>query len=88
MGATEMMWSDRHPFTVIWVSDSGKTCKVQEDSATRTDENGMADCQSYTFTPNPAGEIVILRKNRKGQWTSKGRKFVLGHRSEYHDFSF
>lgn len=89
MGATELSHSDRTPYTVIEVSESGKTCKVQEDTAIRTDKNGMTDSgQTYLFTPNPEGNIVTLRQNRKGQWVHKGTVFRMGARDKYHDFSF
>lgn len=87
MGATELMWSDRHAYTVIWVSESGKTVRVQSDHAKRVDSNGMSESQRYLFTPNPNGEIVTLRRGKRG-WVSKGRRFALGYRDEYYDYSF
>lgn len=87
MGATQLCYTDRHAYTVIEVSKSGKTCKVQADKAIRTDNNGMSEMQSYTFERNPEGAIVTLRKTKKG-WTHKGQRFALGYRSEYHDYSF
>lgn len=87
MGATEYMWSDNHPYTVIDISESGKTLKLQADTATRTDTNGMSESQSYDYTRNPDGEIVTVRLTKKG-WKHKGRRFGLGHRREYHDYSF
>jgi len=62
-GATLQCWSDRHACTVIAVSESGKRITLQEDTATRTDNNGRSECQSYTFARNPSGKthVVILR---------------------------
>lgn len=91
MGATQIMYSDRHAFTVIAVAANGKSCTVQADTATRTDGNGMSDSQAYTFAPNPEGATYDLRLNKKGQWAVKGSPgqiFGMGYRSEYHDFSF
>lgn len=94
MGATELGWTDRHAYTVTSVSKNGKVVQVQQDTATRTDKNGMSESQSYDFTPNPEGSkrTVTLRKN--GCWVAKGgsmkggTRFAIGHRSEYHDYSF
>lgn len=87
MGATELCWSDRHAYTVIAVSPTGKTVTVQADRATRTDKNGMSESQEYSFEPNPQGQVYHLRLTKKG-WAYKGIRFALGYRSEYHDFSF
>lgn len=87
MGATELCWSDRHAYTVIEVSTSGKTIKVQADRAIRVDNNGMSESQEYKFERDPNGAVYTLRRTKKG-WSSKGIRFALGYRSEYHDFSF
>lgn len=88
MGATELCWSDRHAWTVVEVSASGKTCKVQRDIATRSDKNGMSESQSYDYAPDSSGEVIILRRNKRGQWVHKGTVFKMGQRTEYHDDSF
>jgi hypothetical protein len=87
MGATHLMYTDREACTVIAVSPSGKTIKVQTDHAKRTDGNGMSECQKYEHTPNPNGVIYTVRLTKKG-WRSKGARFALGYRSTYHDYSF
>ena len=92
MGATQLCWSDRHACTITEVSTSGKRIGVVRDIATRTDKEGMSDCQSYEFAPG-AGfpEFYTLRKN--GAWvregdSMKGARLTVGKRSEYHDYSF
>jgi hypothetical protein len=87
MGATQLMYTDRIAYTVIWVSKSGKTIKVQEDHAERTDKNGMSECQTYEHKPNLKGEVYTVRLTKRG-WSSKSRRFALGYRSTYHDYSF
>lgn len=87
MGATEILYTDRRPYTIIWVSPKGDRIRVQEDKAVRTDDNGMSECQSYRFEPDPEGRIVEVRKTKTGQW-GKQSKFVVGHRSYYYDYSF
>lgn len=88
MGATLVSWTDRHPYTIVRVSPSGKTVWVKEDNYKRTDENGMSECQNYEFTSNDASPEIMVRKKKNGQWASKGTKFTLGSRSKYHDYSF
>lgn len=87
MGATLLGWSDRHAATVVAVSASGKTCKVQQDHAKRVDKNGMSEMQQYEFSPNPNAPVLVVRKTKRG-WMSGGLRVALGHRSEYYDFSF
>lgn len=89
MGCTEILWSDRHAFTVIEVTKSRdgviRRCKVQADKAIRTDNNGMSDCQSYRFERDPNGGILELKLTKKG-WNHKGTKFSMGTRDEHYDF--
>ena len=94
MGATILGWTDRHAATVVEVSKSGRAVTVQKDKATRTDNLGMSDCQSYSYSPNPEGskQTFTLRKN--GRWVHEGSAMgsgstlSLGHRNHYYDYSF
>lgn len=95
MGATILMWTDRHAATVTKVSASRKQVTVQEDKATRTDNLGMTDSgQEYTFEPNPDApeRVYTLRKNgawvRQGEPLRGGQRLAIGHRDHYYDFSF
>lgn len=85
-GATMLSWTDRHPATVIKVTRC--TVTVQEDTAKRTDKNGMSECQTYDYSPNPAGSIRTFRRNSKGQLVGNGRFLFVGRREKYHDYSF
>lgn len=87
MGATEVLYSDRHAFTIIEVSKSGKTFKMQRDNARRTDKNGMSDAQAWEFERNPAGDVVTVRLTKRG-WRATGSKVLVGVRDEYYDFGF
>lgn len=92
MGVTEMCWSDRHVYTILEVWSPSRIT-VQRDTATRIDKNGMSDCQSYAYKPNPAGETKVLTKRKDGAWREIGcgkgsAVFVLGIRDEHYDFSF
>lgn len=94
MGATILLWTDRHAATVVEVSASKKRLSIQRDKATRTDKNGMSDSQAYSFEPNPEAHRETYTLRRNGAWVvlgggqKNGRRLKLGARSEYRDFSF
>lgn len=89
MGATILMWTDRHAATVVKISASGKTITLREDKATRSDGNGMSDQQSYNYEADPNGRELVARLGKKGWNVSRlGAGLLLGTRSAYHDYSF
>ena len=86
MGATICCWTDRHAGTIVKVTPC--QVHVQEDNAVRTDSNGMSECQTYAYEPNPNAPITVFRKTKRG-WRSKcGRGLVIGKRMEFYDYSF
>jgi hypothetical protein len=93
-GVTVCYWSDKHAGTIISVSASGKQIVVQQDKATRTDDNGMSDRQSYDYEPDPNGQMWRFSLRKNGRWIEKGGDLYnglscsLGGRHEYYDFSF
>ena len=92
MGATELCYSDRHAYTVVDVNAKGTRIIVQQDKATRTDNLGMTDCQSYSYEPNPNAPKIGLRLCKNGRWvrageTQNGIAFILGRRDEHYDFT-
>lgn len=89
MGATILMWSDRHAATIVEVTASGKTVTVQEDRAKRTDKNGCSESQTYEYTPNPEAPKRRFRLGKHGwKQLNSGCHLSIGHRNTYHDFSF
>lgn len=93
MGATELLWTDRHAYTIVSVSPSGKSCIVQRDKATRADEHGMSDSQYYNYERDPNGPTCEITLSKDGCWYTKGgkkngRRFAVGVRREYYDYSF
>lgn len=91
MGATVSYVTDRHAGTVIKVSKSGAKIVIREDRTTRTDDNGMSECQSYTFAPGAEGEGHEWTAHRcaDGSYrTTGGQRVTLGVRSAYHDYSY
>lgn len=90
MGATELCYSDRHPYTVVEIV-SAKKIIVQRDHYTRTDDRGMSDMQDYEYSPNPHAPKVEAKLYKDGHWhlyNSKGNVLMLGRREEYYDYSF
>jgi len=90
MGVTEVMYSDRHPYTVVAIL-SPRRIKVQPDKATRIDHNGYSESQEYKYEPQPDSPSVILRLNKHGKWKREGdpqgATYLIGVREEYYDFS-
>jgi hypothetical protein len=88
-GMTEVLWSDRHAYTIIGFSESRQTVRVQRDNFHRTDDRGYyTESQNYRFESNPEGAVLTLRWSKKrGCYTHKGTPFWPG-RQEYRDPSF
>lgn len=86
MGATICCWTDRHAGTIVKVT----RCQVhvQLDVATRTDSNGMSECQTYSYSPNPNGGVTVFRKTKRGWRSKNGYGLLIGSRREYYDYSF
>jgi hypothetical protein len=93
MGATELCYTDRHAYTIVEVV-SPKEIVVQQDTAIRTDKNGMSESQDYRFEANPNAKRVTVTLRKNGRWVVKGESakngtcYAVGGRSEYHDYSF
>lgn len=79
-GATVCQWTDRAAATVVSVSEDGRTVVVQEDSATRTDSNGMSDCQHYAYARDPRGRKWTFVKDRSGDWREAVPAGIVGGR--------
>lgn len=93
MGATEISWSDRAPFTITKVINE-KTIEVQADKV-RWGGPGyreMGDNSKWVCEPNPEGVVYTLTKRKNGKWirkeeSIKGRPFRIGERDSHHDDS-
>lgn len=90
MGATIHVGSDAYPATVIQVTRNGKRVVIQEDIATRIDNNGMSESQDYTYEPNPEGEIHVVTLRKDGRYRESGTTtpVSIGFRRKYYDYSF
>jgi hypothetical protein len=89
-GCTVCFYTDRHAATIIDVSATGYKVTVREDKATRTDTNGMSECQNYEYAPDPEGAVHVFFRNKTGAYGSRkgGKRLALGDRRAYHDYSF
>jgi hypothetical protein len=96
MGATILMWTDRHAATIVEVKKfktGPRAGKVREvwvtvDLATRIDNNGMSESQEYTYETVPDGARTRYIRDKFGAFKSGGQQLRIGERDEYHDFSF
>ena len=86
MGATELCYTDRYPYTIIEILAKNKI-KVQEDNYESTDNEPMSN--NWKYTPNTEGKIETLIKTKKG-WKRLGgiTYFRLGVREHHYDYSF
>ncbi|MFV0396215.1 MAG: hypothetical protein ACK5LC_17830 [Coprobacillaceae bacterium] len=98
-GATECCYTDRYAYEVVKVITQ-KKCIVRRCDAERIDNNGMSESQEYEYSLQDFKEWVdgigrkenneiVLIKTKKG-WKKLGadRRFILGLKKEYYDYSF
>jgi len=94
MGVTMSVGSDRYPYTIVGVSNQGKTIQVQQDNARRTDSNGLSEIQCWEFTPNTNANVVTLTQHKNGRYIRQGEplksatRWYIGRRDRYDDPSF
>jgi hypothetical protein len=97
MGATMLMWTDRHAMTIHKVDLTGAVKKiwVSADKATRIDKNGMSESQNYDYTnenQNNPERWILCTLRKDGRWhignSLKGTCVAVGFRREYYDYSF
>lgn len=90
--ATLKGYSDRYACTVIQANS--RQILVQRDKATRTDDNGISESQTYEYERNPEGEITKFTRRGNGKYVEVGHRIGTGHgltlgeRREYRDPSF
>ena len=99
MGATLIMYTDRHAYSVV--SWDGKILGVTQDIISRVDTNGMSDSQDYAYVTDHNATPEYYKKDNKNKWVrivlNKNTKrwkqhrcgtLKVGFRDEYYDYSF
>lgn len=95
MGATELMWSDRHAYTVVKVINP-KLIEVARDKATIINGDEVRagkNSPTYAYETDPDAYTLRLSLRKNGAWvrvggSMNGTSFLLGHREEYRDPHF
>jgi len=90
MGATIRVGSDSYPGTIIQVTQNGRRIVIQDDTAIRTDKNGLSELQEYDYQTNPNGSIHIATLRKDGRYRLMGEQIPvsIGVRRKYLDPSF
>lgn len=91
MGCTIGIGSDSYAGTITFISPSGHKLTVQNDKATRTDNNGMSEQQEYQYERNPLGRTMNFTRRKNGGYRGVGGNsyyLVLGRRRQYQDPSY
>ena len=104
MGATLLAWTDRYAGTITGITlNGGKVTRIEvtRDIATRTDRNGLSECQKFTFERDARALPYHFRQNKRGMWEqiffneetqrwnkSDGYGLRIGERDHYIDPHF
>ena len=98
MGATVLMWSDRHAATVVEVlryksgalAGKVRAIVVQEDRSTVVSGSAHDGSAVYEHTANPFSARETFYRNKAGQFALKcgNAKLAIGFRETYQDPSF
>lgn len=68
-GATILLWSDRHAYEVISVSEDKKEVVIQRYDPERIDGLGMSDCQTYKYEKLTEEKRTVVWRNNA--WRTK-----------------
>jgi hypothetical protein len=101
MGATVLLWSDRHAATVVEWDPKRKIVTVTEDIAKVVKGSTIDGSAEYEYETNPDGPIASYRLEDRGwvqvrfneetkRWNKvgSGPGLIVGKRDEYRDPSF
>lgn len=97
MGATILMWSDRHAATIRLIdrfktgarAGQVKAVWVTRDEAVRVDANGLSENQTWEFLPNPNAPYRKFTLRKSGRFEDAGgTTLAIGYRDEHMDPHF
>lgn len=87
-GATVLLWTDRHAYTVREYDPKKKTVVIERCDPVRTDSYGMSDSQSYDYSKHTGKKTTLYYK--WGAWRTKQISYVLKAEKnvEFADFKY
>lgn len=77
-GATYSIGLDCYAYTVIEVSPSGKTIRVQRDRVVRVGGEGEGENSRYIYIPNTDQEVEVFTLRKSGNYYRKGSPAIYG----------
>jgi hypothetical protein len=83
MSVTEVMYTDRWVYTVIAVSQTGKTATIQLNRRV-----GPYSASGYYQTEPDIGGIITKIRLTKNGWHGMGRKFLMNVADAYLDVGY
>ena len=93
MGATLLMWSDRHAYTIHKVE--GKKLWASRDNTKLIAGNHHSESQEYEFSnenQNDESKWQLFSFRKDGRWHNgtslKGTTLLIGTKKEYYDPTF
>lgn len=89
-GATELMFTDRHPYTVVDLvyHKNGKLKAVVLRADKVTKWKPWPDGHADTIDPDPDGYLIHVLPTKDNRWKRGGTYFLMGHRDAYRDPHF
>lgn len=87
-GATVLLWTYRHAYEVIEVSEDKKRVVVQKYNAKRIDSNGMSDSQQYEYKELLPNKRVIVWRRGAWRWEKECIEYVrpdVERKDEHYD---
>jgi hypothetical protein len=89
MGATGTYWTDRTPFEVVKISESGKTITIREMDWKITSGSEFNGSAEYEYTSNENNPLETVRFSKHKGWrTPSGMRISFGHARRYYDPCF
>src|SRR3990167_643851 len=76
MGATILMYSDRHAATIVDLHNN--RVAIQEDHSIRTDSKGQCDSQSYSYERDTSKPFRWFSLRKNGRYVEEGSKMENG----------